>query len=171
MSKPRDERQKDLFRPALDQIFDLKHPKEKVAGIGTMRALARRAKGAFDIGVCSMIALTCSIGLGQATPDEQIPEPQSWLTLATGFVLMVVVARVLKRHSRGVAGDRRALLLPRRRRCRAAGEFGYPKTIRLDNGRKFISKELDLWAFIHNVTLDFSRPGKLRSRNFQRPGG
>ena len=26
MSKPRDERQKDFFRPALDQIIDLKHP-------------------------------------------------------------------------------------------------------------------------------------------------
>jgi len=26
MSKPRDERQKDLFRPALDQIIDMKHP-------------------------------------------------------------------------------------------------------------------------------------------------
>jgi Integrase core domain len=36
----------------------------------------------------------------------------------------------------------------------------YPKTIRLDNGPEFISKELDLWAFMHDVTLDFSRPGK-----------
>jgi len=26
MSKPRDERQKDLFRPALDQIIDMRHP-------------------------------------------------------------------------------------------------------------------------------------------------
>jgi putative transposase len=43
---------------------------------------------------------------------------------------------------------------------RAALEVGYPKMIRLDNGPEFISKELDLWAFMHNVTLDFSRPGK-----------
>ena len=43
---------------------------------------------------------------------------------------------------------------------RAAGEIGYPKTIRLDNGPEFISRELDLWAFMHDVTLDFSRPGK-----------
>ena len=41
-----------------------------------------------------------------------------------------------------------------------AGEVGYPRTIRLDNGPEFISKELDLWAFMHGVTLDFSRPGK-----------
>jgi len=43
---------------------------------------------------------------------------------------------------------------------RVAREIGYPKTIRLDNGPEFIRKELDLWAFLHNVTLDFSRPGK-----------
>lgn len=42
----------------------------------------------------------------------------------------------------------------------AARELNYPKTIRLDNGPEFVSKELDLWAFVHNVTLDFSRPGK-----------
>ena len=42
----------------------------------------------------------------------------------------------------------------------AARELGYPKTIRLDNGPEFVSKELDLWAFMHDVTLDFSRPGK-----------
>jgi putative transposase len=43
---------------------------------------------------------------------------------------------------------------------RAALEVGYPKTIRLDNGPEFISKELDLWAFMYDVTLDFSRPGR-----------
>ena len=32
MSKPRDERQKDLFRPALDQIIDLGHPLVRLAG-------------------------------------------------------------------------------------------------------------------------------------------
>jgi len=26
--------------------------------------------------------------------------------------------------------------------------------------KEFISKEFDLWAFMHDVTLDFSRPGK-----------
>ena len=30
----------------------------------------------------------------------------------------------------------------------------YPKTIRLGNGPEFISKEPDLWAFLHDVTLD-----------------
>ncbi len=50
---------------------------------------------------------------------------------------------------------------------RAAGEIGYPKMILLDNGPEFISKELDLWAYLRSVTLDFSRPGpfdKLRVR-------
>jgi putative transposase len=43
---------------------------------------------------------------------------------------------------------------------RASQDIGCPKTIRLDNGPEFISKELDLWAFLRGVTLDFSRPGK-----------
>jgi putative transposase len=34
----------------------------------------------------------------------------------------------------------------------------YPKTIRVDNGPEFVSKELDLWAYMKDVTLDFSRP-------------
>jgi transposase InsO family protein len=31
---------------------------------------------------------------------------------------------------------------------RGAAEFGYPKTIRVDNGPEFISTELDLWAYL-----------------------
>jgi putative transposase len=37
---------------------------------------------------------------------------------------------------------------------------GYPKAIRVDQGSEFISRQLDLWAYEHEVTLDFSRPGK-----------
>ena len=37
---------------------------------------------------------------------------------------------------------------------------GYPKTIRVDQGSEFISRDLDLWAYHKGVTLDFSRPGK-----------
>lgn len=43
---------------------------------------------------------------------------------------------------------------------RVIREIGCPKTIRLDNGPEFVSRELDLWAFMRGVTLDFSRPGK-----------
>jgi len=35
---------------------------------------------------------------------------------------------------------------------------GYPKTIRVDNGSEFISRDMDLWAYANDVTLDFSRP-------------
>jgi putative transposase len=35
-----------------------------------------------------------------------------------------------------------------------------PRTIRVDQGCQFTSKELDLWAYSNRVTLDFSRPGK-----------
>ncbi|MFN3132452.1 IS3 family transposase [Roseibium sp.] len=38
--------------------------------------------------------------------------------------------------------------------------IGYPKTIRVDQGSEFISRDLDLWAYQKGVTLDFSRPGK-----------
>lgn len=31
MSKPRDERHRDLFRPALDEIIDLGHPLARLA--------------------------------------------------------------------------------------------------------------------------------------------
>ncbi len=35
-----------------------------------------------------------------------------------------------------------------------------PGRIQVDNGSEFISKALDKWAYDHQVTLDFSRPGK-----------
>ena len=35
-----------------------------------------------------------------------------------------------------------------------------PKTLRCDNGSEFRSQILDLWAYQHQVKLDFSRPGK-----------
>jgi putative transposase len=38
--------------------------------------------------------------------------------------------------------------------------LGYPSTIRVDQGSEFVSRELDLWAYLHGVELDFSRPGK-----------
>lgn len=40
------------------------------------------------------------------------------------------------------------------------GKVGYPKVIRVDQGTEFVSRDLDLWAYTHNVVLDFSRPGK-----------
>ena len=43
---------------------------------------------------------------------------------------------------------------------RVCCQTGYPKTIRVDNGSEFISRDMDLWAYRRGVTLDFSRPGK-----------
>lgn len=37
---------------------------------------------------------------------------------------------------------------------------GRPRTIQVDNGPEFISKDVDLWAYWNHVKLDFSRPGK-----------
>lgn len=43
---------------------------------------------------------------------------------------------------------------------RACRLVGYPKSIRVDQGSEFISRDLDLWAYQRGVELDFSRPGK-----------
>jgi putative transposase len=40
------------------------------------------------------------------------------------------------------------------------GKMGYPKSIRVDQGTEFVSRDLDLWAYAHGVVLDFSRLGK-----------
>ena len=58
-----------------------------------MKALARRVKGGVTLGACSMIAMTCSMSLGQATPDNpvNIPEPDSYLMLATGLGLIILI--------------------------------------------------------------------------------
>ena len=39
-------------------------------------------------------------------------------------------------------------------------ERGRPKKIRMDNGPEFASKRLDQWAYLNQVELDFSWPGK-----------
>ena len=43
---------------------------------------------------------------------------------------------------------------------RLSAARGAPKRIRVDNGPEFVSRALDQWAYLHQVTLDFSRPGK-----------
>ncbi len=48
---------------------------------------------------------------------------------------------------------------------KACRQFGYPKTIRVDNSSEFISRDMDLWAYQRGVILDFSRPGKLSRCN------
>jgi putative transposase len=43
---------------------------------------------------------------------------------------------------------------------RIGRQYGLPKAIRVDQGTEFVSRDLDLWAYQRDVTLDFSRPGK-----------
>ena len=47
--------------------------------------------------------------------------------------------------------------------CRGTG---YPKTIRVDQGSEFISRDMYLWAYQRDVALDFSRPGKPTDNTF-----
>jgi putative transposase len=43
---------------------------------------------------------------------------------------------------------------------------GYSGSIRVDQGSEFVSRDLDLWAYKYDVTLDFSRPGKPTNNAF-----
>ena len=45
----------------------------------------------------------------------------------------------------------------------------YPKTIRVDQGSEFVSRDMDLWAYAKGVTLEFSRPGKPTDNTFSKP--
>lgn len=49
---------------------------------------------------------------------------------------------------------------------RVCRSIGYPKAIRVDQGSKSISRDLDLWAYQKGVILDFSRPGKPTANSF-----
>ena len=44
--------------------------------------------------------------------------------------------------------------------------IGYPKTIRVDQGSEFVSRDLDICAYQKGVVLDFSRPGKPTDNSF-----
>jgi len=52
---------------------------------------------------------------------------------------------------------------------RVCAQVGYPRTIRVGNGSEFFSRDLDLWAYAKEVTLDFSRPGKPTDRAIVAP--
>jgi putative transposase len=45
-------------------------------------------------------------------------------------------------------------------------DYGLPKWIRVDQGREFVSKDLDLWTYVNDGVLDFSRPGKPTDNSF-----
>ncbi len=49
---------------------------------------------------------------------------------------------------------------------RVRRQIGYPKTPRVNQGSEFISRDMDLWAYQKDVTLDFSRPRKTTDNAF-----
>lgn len=74
------------------------------------------------------------------------------LTLVDDFTRESLAIEVGQR----LTGDRVAEVLDRVGRQRGA----LPEKIRVDNESEFTSKRLDQWAYLNNVRLDFSRPGK-----------
>jgi putative transposase len=42
---------------------------------------------------------------------------------------------------------------------RVCRQTGYSKTIRVDLGSEFVSRDMELWAYQRGITLDFFRPG------------
>jgi hypothetical protein len=51
---------------------------------------------------------------------------------------------------------------------RVGREIGFPTAIRVDQGSEFVSRDLDLWAYLRGVTLDFSRPGEADRQRLHR---
>ena len=49
---------------------------------------------------------------------------------------------------------------------RICAEVRIPKTIRVDHGSEFVSRDLDLWACPNGVILNLSRPGKPTDKAF-----
>jgi putative transposase len=88
--------------------------------------------------------------------------------LATGRKIRVLtIVDTFSRYSPAVdprfsyRGENVVLTLERI--CKAVG---YSKTIRVDHGSEFVSRDLDIWAYQKGVVLDFSRPGKPTDNSF-----
>ena len=82
--------------------------------------------------------------------------------LATGRKTRILT--VVDTFSRNVAAldakfnyKREDVVMALDRSCR---QVGYPKTIRVDNGSEFVSRDMDLWVYQRNETLDISHPRK-----------
>ena len=80
--------------------------------------------------------------------------------LATGRKTRILT--VVDTFSRNVAAldakfnyKREDVVMALDRSCR---QVGYPKTIRVDNGSEFISRDMDLWVYQPNVTLTYDTP-------------
>ena len=97
-----------------------------------------------------------------ATPNEVWAMDFLHDQFATGRKIRVLT--VVDTFSGFSPVHRRQVQLSRRRRGTAlegaCASAGYPKTIRVDQGSEFVTRDLDLWAYAKGVTLDFSPPGK-----------
>ncbi|MBO9475815.1 transposase family protein [Shimia sp. R10_1] len=49
---------------------------------------------------------------------------------------------------------------------RICGQIDYPKSIRVDQGSEFVSRDLGIWAYQRGDVLDFSRPSKPTDKAF-----
>lgn len=62
---------------------------------------------------------------------------------------------------RSITGEKVSQVLKR-----IAQDSSYPDSIRVDNGSEFFSRAMDSWAYVHNVSLEFIRPGKPTENGF-----
>ena len=79
------------------------------------------------------------------------------LTVIDLFTREGLAIRVGTRFASGQVAEVLAGLAPGR---------GVPRELRVDDGPEFTGKMLDLWAYLHDVTLDFSRPGEPTDKAF-----
>ena len=91
MSKPRDDRQKDLLLPALDQIIDMGHPLVRLAGLIDWKFLDDRFGSVCQTGPGTDArlmhrAITKLVGFAKR---NRVPLRQSYLRLAKRAAIMV----------------------------------------------------------------------------------
>ena len=119
--------------------------------------IGKRAWGCAESGPSAMsLRYIGSRVLSRRSPTR----PGAWILCPTNSYM----ARAFGLHQ-GMPGDRGGSESEGREHVVAvlksvASERGSPGRIFCDNGSEFVSRALDLWAYVNKVRIDFSRPGK-----------
>src|SRR6476619_4551973 len=130
-------------------ITDRVAPIRPVWRLASRRSARRACATAIVVCMCC-----CGARVGTSTSREHTGSTMNW---AFSYARVLTVVDTFSRFSPIIdprfsyrAED---VVQSLERICRSNG---YPKTIRVDQGSEFISRDMDLWAYAKGVTLDFS---------------